>query len=96
VAGKRGARLVEGLDDTSIAVLDRNAFGGERTVAVRRAERAVRHTLFVQARRDDDIVEDSCPTLDRPEHAPLTQACRDLVELVPALQATVGLEHGLE
>jgi hypothetical protein len=46
--------------------------------------------------RDDDDVEDSCLTLDRPEHAALNQARGDGIELVPALQTTVGREHGLE
>jgi hypothetical protein len=41
VAGKRGARLVEGFEDGSAVVLDRDALGGERAVPVGRAERAV-------------------------------------------------------
>ena len=56
----------------------------------------VRHALLVQARRDDDVVEDSRLTLERPERATLRQPRRDLVELVPAFQAAVGLDHGLE
>jgi hypothetical protein len=30
------------------------------------------------------------------EHAVLEQARRDIVELVPAFQAAVGLDHGIE
>jgi hypothetical protein len=50
----------------------------------------------VEARRDDDVVEDSRLTFQRPERAALDQARRDVVELVPAFQAAVGLDHGFE
>jgi hypothetical protein len=59
VPGERGARLVEGLEDGSVVVLDRDPLGGERAVSIGRAEWAVRRPLLVQARRDDVIVEDS-------------------------------------
>ena len=41
VPRERVARLVEGLDDGSVAVVDRTSFGREQTVSVGRAERAV-------------------------------------------------------
>jgi hypothetical protein len=63
VVGERGARLVEGLYDRSAVGLDRDALGGERTASVGRAEWTVRRSLFVQAGRDDDVVEDSCLAL---------------------------------
>jgi len=45
---------------------------------------------------DDDVVENSRLTLARREHAALDQAPGDGVELVPAFQAAVGLDHGVE
>jgi hypothetical protein len=65
-------------------------------VSVGRTEWVVRSSLFVQARRDGHVVEDSCLTLERPERAALDQARRDVVELVPAFQAAVGLDYRFE
>lgn len=87
VSRKRGARLIEGLDDGSVVGLDRDSFGGERTVSVGRAEWTVRRSLFVQARGDHDVVEDSCLAFKRPERAALDQARRDVVQLLPTFQA---------
>jgi hypothetical protein len=56
----------------------------------------VRHSLLVQTRGDDDIVEDSWLTLERPERTTLGQACRDAVKLLPPCQATVGLDRDFE
>jgi hypothetical protein len=58
--------LVECLKDSPVVGLDRHSFGGEGAMSVGRAEWAVRHTLVVQIRSDDDVVEDSCLTLERP------------------------------
>jgi hypothetical protein len=96
VSGKRGARLVEGLDDGSVVGLDRDPIEGQRAVSVGRAEWTVRHSLFVQARHDDDAVEDSFLTLECPEQAALCKARRDAFELVSAFQAAVGLDYGIE
>jgi hypothetical protein len=88
--------LVKGVEDGSVVGLDRDSFGGERAVSVGRAEWTVRHSLYVQACRDDDVVEDSRLSLERPEHAALDQARRDVVELVPAFQTAMGLDHGFK
>jgi hypothetical protein len=53
-------------------------------------------TLFVQARRHDDVVEHSGLTLQRPERAALDQARRDVGELVPPFQTAMGLDSRVE
>jgi hypothetical protein len=50
----------------------------------------------VQARRDGDIVQDSCLSFDAPKRAALDKVRRDAGELVPPFQSTVGLDHGVE
>jgi hypothetical protein len=96
VPGERVAWPIEGFDDGPVVALDRDALRGEDAVSVGRAERTVRRSLLVQARRDDDIVEDAGLTLERPERAALDQPRRHAAELVPACQATVRLHRGLE
>src|SRR5260370_760403 len=70
--------------------------GGEHAMSVERAERPVRGALFVQARCDDDVVQYSCLTLERPEDTALDQARGDAVQLIPALHAAMSFEHGFE
>jgi hypothetical protein len=96
VVRERVAWLIEGLEDGSVVGLDRYSFGGERAASVGRAEWTVRHSLLVQALRDDDLVQDSRLALDPPERAALDKVRGDAGELVPPFQSTVGFDHGVE
>ena len=56
----------------------------------------VRRALLVEGRRDDDVVKYSGLAFQRPERPALPQVCRNLVQLVPAFQATMGFDYFFE
>src|SRR5260370_41821777 len=53
----------------------------------------VRHPLFVEAGCHEDVIEHARLAFERPEGAALEKAGRDGLELPPAREAAVGLEH---
>ena len=52
----------------------------------------MRFALLVQAGPDEDVVEHAGLALDTPHCSALDEACRDRVQLAPALQAAVSLD----
>jgi hypothetical protein len=54
---ERGARLVQCFDDVTLGGLYGDALPGERTSAVRTAERMMPFPLLVQACPDEDVIE---------------------------------------
>jgi hypothetical protein len=96
VTRERGARLLQCFDHVTLGGLYGDALRGERASTVGGAERMVRSPLLVQACPDEDVIEHALLALYGPQGAVLDEARRDGVQLAPAVEATVGLDHSLK
>jgi hypothetical protein len=88
--------LLQRLDDVARSGLDDPALRGERAAPVRGTERMVRFQLLVQAGPDEDVIEHALLAFESPQGTALDQVRRDGVQLVPALEAAVGLDDSFQ